>query len=142
MILQINTQHPLYPEVLSLRERILRIPLGLPLSATDTLQDSSQVILAYIQDHKNITACLLLDWINKTTLKMRQLAVDVPFQKAGIGKALVLYAENYALENRATNIILHARETAVPFYKKLGYQAGGEVFTEVSLPHQAMEKRL
>lgn len=142
MILQINTRHPLYQQVTELRDKILRIPLGLSLSENDTKHDASQIILVHTSDNKSINACLLLQAIDKITFKMRQLAVNTPFQKAGIGKALVLYAESYALENRAEKIILHARKTAVSFYQKLGYQTIDGEFTEVNIPHQAMEKVL
>ena len=37
---------------------------------------------------------------------------------------------------------LHARDTAIPFYKKLGYECVGEPFVEVTILHQAMQKRL
>ena len=39
-------------------------------------------------------------------------------------------------------MILHARETAVVFYEKLGYSSLGDQFEEVTIPHWAMEKRL
>jgi hypothetical protein len=39
-------------------------------------------------------------------------------------------------------MILHARETAVPFYERLRYSPVGDVFQEVTLPHRLMEKRL
>jgi hypothetical protein len=37
---------------------------------------------------------------------------------------------------------LDARETAVGFYKKLGYAIGGDEFIEVTVPHFRMVKRL
>ena len=39
-------------------------------------------------------------------------------------------------------IVLHARETALGFYQKLGYETEGDSFTEVGLPHSAMRKKL
>ena len=37
---------------------------------------------------------------------------------------------------------MHARETAVGFYEKLGYKVVGDKFTEVTIPHYVMEKKL
>ena len=37
---------------------------------------------------------------------------------------------------------MHARETAVPFYERLGYATVGARFEEVTIPHFKMEKRL
>jgi predicted GNAT family N-acyltransferase len=39
-------------------------------------------------------------------------------------------------------VVLHARETAVSFYKKLGYTKEGNVFEEVGIPHWKMTKPL
>jgi hypothetical protein len=37
---------------------------------------------------------------------------------------------------------MHARVNALGFYKKLGYTTFGNEFTEVTLPHFMMEKKL
>jgi GNAT superfamily N-acetyltransferase len=73
---------------------------------------------------------------------MRQLAVREDFLKKGFGRELVSYAESFARERGYGEIALHARETALGFYEKLGYEAEGDSFTEVGLPHLAMRKKL
>ncbi len=37
---------------------------------------------------------------------------------------------------------MHARESAIGFYQKQGYEIQGEMFTEVSIPHFQMEKQI
>ncbi|HRF26714.1 MAG TPA: GNAT family N-acetyltransferase [Ferruginibacter sp.] len=37
---------------------------------------------------------------------------------------------------------MHARDSAVGFYEKLGYKVIGEGFMEVNLPHHLMVKEL
>jgi predicted GNAT family N-acyltransferase len=39
-------------------------------------------------------------------------------------------------------MVLHAREEAVPFYERLGYEKHGESFIAVTIPHFFMHKRL
>jgi predicted GNAT family N-acyltransferase len=39
-------------------------------------------------------------------------------------------------------IELHARDTAVPFYKKMNYSISGSVFKEVGIDHFFMSKEL
>jgi GNAT superfamily N-acetyltransferase len=56
---------------------------------------------------------------------MRQVAVEALWQGAGIGKALVKYAEKYAFDAGYKKMILHARETALDFYRHLNYTTGG-----------------
>jgi hypothetical protein len=73
---------------------------------------------------------------------MRQVAVVPELQGQGIGRAMVEYSEALARTVGFTRMILHARETAVAFYEKLGYAKVGERFVEVTIPHWAMAKRL
>lgn len=73
---------------------------------------------------------------------MKQVAVEPSWQQKGIGKMLVEAAEDYARESGYDIIFCHARETAVPFYLKRGYEISGAPFTEVTIPHVYMEKRL
>ncbi len=73
---------------------------------------------------------------------MRQVAVVTDLRGRGIGKALVEHAEALAQSLGYRRTILHARETAVPFYEKLGYAKVGEGFVEVTIPHWAMGKPL
>jgi predicted GNAT family N-acyltransferase len=51
-------------------------------------------------------------------------------------------SERVAIERGALRMTLHARQTAVPFYERLGYRVVGEPFIEVGIPHRAMEKSL
>jgi predicted GNAT family N-acyltransferase len=39
-------------------------------------------------------------------------------------------------------MVMNARKTAVGFYEKLGYNAKGDEFEEVTIPHFLMEKTL
>ena len=73
---------------------------------------------------------------------MKQVAVLPDLQGQGVGKALVQYSEALARRLGFTRMVLHARETAVPFYEKLGYSRFGERFQEVTIPHWAMDKGL
>ena len=73
---------------------------------------------------------------------MRQVAVDPKRRGQGIGRALLLFAEAHAKKGGFLVMTCHARETAVSFYEKHGYQTVSHPFEEVGLPHVRMEKRL
>jgi ribosomal protein S18 acetylase RimI-like enzyme len=75
-------------------------------------------------------------------VKMRQVAVDPQAQGQGVGRALVEASEALARRLDYRRMVLHARETAVPFYERLGYDRVGERFEEVTLPHFKMVKAL
>jgi len=64
----------------------------------------------------------------KEQFQLRGMAVLSNFQKKGIGEKLVNYAENDAKNKNANLIWFNAREIAVPFYQKLGYEITGQSF--------------
>ncbi len=140
-VIQIDTIHPLYTQVLALRHRILRVPLGLSISKADTAGEDQQIILIYVTNGI-ASGCILLQWLDPDNLKMRQLAVDAELQRTGIGRQLVHHAEDFARDRQVKNIVLHARKSAVSFYLRLGYTISGEEFTEVGIPHLIMKKPL
>jgi predicted GNAT family N-acyltransferase len=55
---------------------------------------------------------------------------------------MVEWSEKRAGELGAAKMILHARESAIPFYLRLGYRVEGEPFVEVGIPHRAMVRDL
>ena len=64
-------------------------------------------------------------------------------QGLGIGKLLIAYAEEKAKQQGATKMILQAREIAVEFYKKCGYQIVEKSFLMWNeIQHYLMEKPL
>lgn len=130
-----------YKQELSLRNKILRIPLGLDLCNEDLIGEPENIHLGAFSGIE-LTGCLLLVKENDTTYKMRQVAVDDGYRGRGIGSMMVRFAEGYALQNGFLKITMHARKTAVDFYRKLGYITRGEEFTEVLVPHYTMEKLL
>lgn len=54
--------------------------------------------------------------------QVRCVAVASSQQGKGVGKLLMNYLEEIAKEKKWKEIILEARENAVPFYERLGYQ--------------------
>ncbi|WP_447635090.1 GNAT family N-acetyltransferase [Flavobacterium microcysteis] len=79
----------------------------------------------------------------KSQFQLRGMAVLPEFQKQGLGEALVKHAENDALERGGKIIWFNAREIAVAFYKKLGYEIIGEPFDIADIgKHYVMYKKL
>jgi predicted GNAT family N-acyltransferase len=75
-------------------------------------------------------------------VQMRQVAVAESMQGKGVGRLMVKYSEALAKKQGFRKMVLHARETAVPFYELLGYTKVGNRFMEVTLPHWGMAKVL
>lgn len=124
-----------------LRFKVLREPLGLVYTAEQLEEERDEIHIVAQIDNK-ITGVLLLKKMNPDLLKMRQVAVDTHFQNYGIGRKMVEFCEQYAIEKGFNTIELHARDTAKDFYLKLDYKISGDEFLEVGIPHFKMEKLL
>ena len=73
-----------------------------------------------------------INWTDKAgkVLVVHRLCVSPAFQGQGIGKKLMLFAENYALENKYSSIRLDAfaeNYISVGLYESLQYQRRGNV---------------
>jgi len=132
---------PQYDEMLTVRRRILRAPLGLDFTPEQLAGEKDDVLVAAYSDGV-IVGCLVLTAEEGGRVHMRQVAVDAAMQGRGIGSEMVAFSEQVAAEYGYKEIELHARETAVPFYLKLGYEITSGSYVEVTLPHRTMRKIL
>ncbi len=141
VICEVAHGSPEYWATVDLRDTILRKPLGLTFSADELeAEATSHHIACYRGDE--LVGCLVLRPLEGGDIRMRQVAVVPDLQGRGVGTALVEFAEAFACKMGYRRMILHARDTAVPFYERLGYSKVGEQFKEVTIPHWAMEKPL
>lgn len=130
-----------YRKTVELRFEILRRPLGLEFSAEQLEAEKTDYHLSCTKG-EDVIACLILRPKNEEELQMRQVAVSGDWQGKGVGSLLVRFAEEFGSARGFSRITMHARETAVPFYLKLGYRQVGARFVEVTIPHFHMEKEL
>jgi len=132
-----------YDEMVALRDKVLRTPLGLTLSEQDLVKDANDILLGLsIPRPRRIGACCILTPMDDATVKLRQMAVEDGLQGAGIGASMLSFAEFVAKEKGYRKVILHARKVAIGFYLKYDYNIVGEEFTEVGIPHFEMEKEI
>ncbi len=141
-IYPIDFATPEYDESVALRHEVLRKPLGMEFFPEQLAMEWSDTHLAAFNEEGRMIAILLLTSLNSEEVKMRQVAVSPDQQGKGIGTQLVAASESVAKSAQFKKMTLHARETAVPFYLRLGYQKVGIKFEEVNIPHFKMEKIL
>ena len=133
---------PQYGELVSLRDVVLRKPLGLEFKASDLSQEFDSIHLAVYHDTGQLLGCLVLKPLSDDEIKMRQVAVYPHLQKQGVGTFLVNSSEVIVKSLGYTKIVLSARLPAVPFYERLSYTIDGKVYTEVGIDHLKMWKKL
>lgn len=132
---------PEYMQAVALRLHVLREPLGLNFSPEELAREADHFHLtAYLAE--SLVGCLVLVPLEAGEIKMRQVAVAPDWQGGRVGSEMVKEAERFARERGFKLMTLHARQNVVPFYSRLGYTTEGDVFEEVTIPHQKMLKRL
>ncbi|MDF1825814.1 MAG: GNAT family N-acetyltransferase [Verrucomicrobiales bacterium] len=127
-----------FPEWIELRQVILRDPIGLTYSEEDleSERDERHLIAG---DTMGILGGLAVKVVDQGHWKVRQVAVAEIMQGRGLGQLLMRHMMAAAQSERVPRILLHSRESVVPFYEKLGFSTVGEGFLEVGIPHRLME---
>ncbi len=106
------------------RWKILRQPWQQPLgSEQDELEQQASHRMIIINEQ--VAAVGRLHKTSQTQAQIRYMAVDDVFQGQGLGKQMVELLEIAASQQGVEQVNLKARENAVIFYQKLGYQNQG-----------------
>jgi GNAT superfamily N-acetyltransferase len=130
-----------YQRYFELRWKILRAPWNQPPgSEQDELEASCSHFMA-IDGRRIITGVGRLQFNTIREAQIRYMAVDIDRQRQGTGTLLLHAIEDRAVELGAARIVLDARELALGFYRKRGYElegAGHMLFNAIA--HVKMRK--
>lgn len=129
-------------EYYNLRYRVLRKPWNQPKGSERNEGDASEQHFALYKGI-NLFAVGRLDQFEEKKRQIRFMAVEKSEQGSGYGKMLIIEMEKYCRNDKVNEIILHARESAIPFYEKLSYQLhepSYKLFSEIQ--HYLMSKKL
>ncbi len=130
-----------YRQMVTLRDDILRKPLGLRFDPAELDGEAQHILIGAFEEELMLGCCMLIEE-DPLTVRLRQMAVYNEKQGKGIGRALMNFAETLARDRGYKTLTMHARKDAQGFYEKMGYQVSGGEFSEITIPHLVMEKRL
>lgn len=103
-----------------LRWEVLRKPWNQPIGSEKDVDEDSFYHVAAFSDEKILgVGCLKM--IDDQEAQIRYMAVSNSLQRKGVGVSLMNALEAQAFSRRATKVVLHAREIAIPFYEYCGY---------------------
>jgi predicted GNAT family N-acyltransferase len=127
----------------ALRFTVLREPWNQP-HGSEVLQDEAAAIhiMAIDEDEKAVGVARMHESAPLQG-QVRCVAVATGQQGKGIGKLVMSYLEKVAVVNGWQEMVLEARENAVPFYESLGYSIVEKsylLFGEIQ--HYRMKKAL
>ena len=130
-----------YRQMVALRYDILRKPLGLQFDPVELDGESRHILMGAFEEELMLGCCMLVEE-DPRTVRLRQMAVYNEKQGKGIGRALMNFAETIARDRGYKTLTMHARKDAQGFYEKMGYRVSGNEFSEITIPHLVMEKKL
>ena len=142
LLLKVATSPADLQEVLRLRYEVLCKPWNQNTdTATDELEPHCTSILACADDEPAGT--LRVHFNNSHDVQVCFMAVSAAYQKAGIGTALLLFAEKMVKPHGIQRVTLNAREGSVKFFRKTGFEVMAPTYLLWgSIPHFVMQKKL
>jgi N-acetylglutamate synthase-like GNAT family acetyltransferase len=126
-----------------LRWRILREPWNQARGSERDSLETTAFHLAILDGSGSALAVGRLQSNTPQEAKVRYMAVDPAYQQSGLGRKILEGLEDRARSQGAKRIFLNARDNAVGFYTRCGYEAigpGETLFGEVR--HTRMSKSL
>jgi predicted GNAT family N-acyltransferase len=125
-----------------LRYETLRKPWNQPIGSEKDEMENESLHFFALEDDKPIGVCRL-QYNDEKTAQIRFMGVDDKIRGKGIGSKLIAHAEARAKSDGRSEMILQARDYAVPFYEINGYAIRGKTFLLWdTIQHYLMEKKL
>tara|TARA_R110002073_G_scaffold125486_6_gene270037 strand:- start:158 stop:508 length:351 start_codon:yes stop_codon:yes gene_type:complete len=116
--------------------------LGIELSEADVIGEHEQIHLGIFQNQQ-LMGCIIAKTIEEDQkAHIRQMVIATEAQGRGFGRRLIRDTESVLRARGFREVELNARETAVPFYEKQGYERVGDLFEKLGIPHLKMQKQL
>ncbi|AJC96556.1 GNAT family N-acetyltransferase [Staphylococcus hyicus] len=130
-----------YQDVLSIRMTVFVDEQNVPKEEEiDEFEHISTHFIAY--DDNGMALATARYRIVDSIVKVERVAVLKDARGLGVGKQLMLFLENDALQQGYTQFKLGAQTHAIPFYEALGYTAYGDQFLDAGIPHYFMKKQV
>ena len=132
-----------YDELVELRYKVLLEPLGLKFLDMYREKEMNYLHIGCVESlDDNLVGGLMLVPVNDEEIRLMQVAVDSKYQRDGVGREMVKYAEKRARVAGYSRIVMHAMLSVVHFYEKLGYRQEGDIFEENGITFARMVKDL
>ncbi|MDP4447540.1 GNAT family N-acetyltransferase [Staphylococcus hyicus] len=130
-----------YQDVLSIRMTVFVDEQNVPKEEEiDEFEHISTHFIAY--DDNGMALATARYRIVDSIVKVERVAVLKDARGLGVGKQLMLFLENDALQQGYTQFKLGAQTHAISFYEALGYTAYGDQFLDAGIPHYFMKKQV
>jgi predicted GNAT family N-acyltransferase len=125
---------------LALRHEVFVEEQGVPVELEVDEHDDDALHLVALDQDRLVGTCRVVR--DGARAKFGRLVVARDARGAGIGRALLDYAERRSRADGAHEMVLTAQVAAMGLYERAGYTARGDVFLDAGIEHMTMEKAL
>ena len=102
------------------RWETLRAPWGQP-RGSEKVDDDDQSFHIMVIENDEVCGVARMHMTETAVWQIRFMGVREKFRRKGIGKILLDYYEERIIAEGGGEMVLHARESAIPFYQRCGY---------------------
>lgn len=129
-----------WKEAVTLREEILRKPLGSKFFIEELEEEKNHIQVIGLFNQELIATAVLVPEEEK--IKMQRVVVSTSLRNLNVGSKMMCFCESLCKNEGYKLVYCHARNSAVNFYLKNGYTGEGEYFEEDGIPHLKMKKTI
>ncbi|MGO3732011.1 MAG: GNAT family N-acetyltransferase [Vagococcus sp.] len=136
-----TTSHSdIYEDALAIRKTVFVGEQDVPMDMEIEDEDVCVHFVLYEDDMPLATVRLFP--VSETVSKVQRMAVEKQGRNKGLGRQIMLAAEEYAKNNGIKDVLLGAQTTAIGFYETMGYKAFGDEYLDAGIKHFDMSKTL
>lgn len=129
--------NPVYQDALQIRKDVFIAEQGIdPQLELDGTDEDKMHYVGYVDDQPATTA--RIDMLAGNRVKIQRVATEKDVRHHGYAGELIKQIIQDAKKSDVTRVELDAQQTALDFYKELGFTVIGEVFEEAGIPHRTM----
>src|SRR3569832_959376 len=128
-------------ECFRIREEVFVGEQHVPLELERDEHDGKALHFIALDDGRSVGTARAMTVDDGRSAKIGRVAVCRSHRGSGIGKSLIAAIEEAPALKHVHNFLLDAQTHALRFYANLGYEAYGDEFIDVGIPHRHMHKR-
>ena len=81
-------------------------------------------------------------FLGNNEAKLERMAITKSFRRKGVGGGMIVFLGEELKSKQVQQIVIHAQESAIEFYKSCGFKESGSPFREAGMKHIKMLKML
>ncbi len=95
-----------------------------------------------VKDGDRVIATARVQFSASGQAKIERMAVFKPYRRRGIGRRIISFLSKELGNRHVGQLVLHAQQSAIAFYKSCGFKESGSPFYEAGIKHTKMQRRL